>query len=712
MVQSVSNIAEKRHPFMKNMDRREFLRLGGAAAAAGAGYYAGNKLESLRRELRATPESQRTGEGYERQKKMADLASAGVVVGQFLHAVVWNGAIKETVTGTAGEVLGPKSAAKMMALEGARVALLSSLGGDYAKRGYEELHELVDGLKLVPILVGLSDASTRALHVDPDKLLGRDQFVSRLPSRPPLEQPQINHWEAHHIRLEELLTQSVADLIAVTSALAPLGTTYASSVTADRMKEGVLKTLHELTFSRQVVGVLRQDDRRYLDKEKLEERAAKETNELFNGPWGFSKLALTLTSNVQGSWGIGDPPEIFAAMRHAKTPERLIKAHAFGIVNSEIHSLEGAMLWLKKAGVELRGAHLQTFIRQQGAVLSSLTQMVTRATRSEDSTSPVSIHGAEYLRIKREAAKSALEGLSEKTVKARAGVGKVLMEIQEDPKQWVKTFLNGRASIDSLIEDAAMGSDATLPFELAGIRGDFHDPRKRAESLPTEARSAVEEAIRQVAAAAAEPSSSGARNNQESTQTPAEKHDEEFLSHGAKEVLWALLTQVPVVAPAARLASEAVPKICGIEVGKRPSALQAKKAVGAYLLSVIAMSGFADNAAAYLFGEESLGDFFKTYYGERVFEEHPQLADLVTIVPLKLAEQAGSLTKVGNGPNFAQRKWEVVIRDGSTRVETTDMTLPETLQNRFAHLANIQLFLASIAAFSKVIDDLHKEPSA
>ena len=197
----------KRHErtayFFMNMERRDFLRVGVATAAAGAGLYAGNKLESLRHSLEATPEAERVGRDYEQQKKIADLASAGVVVGQFLHSVVWNGAIKETVTGTAGEALGPKSAAKMMALEGGRIALLSSLGGDYAKRSHEEWHELVDGLKLVPILVGLSDASTRALQVDTDKLLGRDQLASKLPPRPSLEQPHLNHWEAHRLCLEE-----------------------------------------------------------------------------------------------------------------------------------------------------------------------------------------------------------------------------------------------------------------------------------------------------------------------------------------------------------------------------------------------------------------------------------------------------------------------------------------------------------------------------
>lgn len=695
---------------MENMTRRDFLRLGGAAAAAGAGYYAGSKLESLREKFREIPESNQTESQKDQQKKLADLASAGVVVGQFLHSVVWNGAIKETVTGVVGEALGPESAAKMTALEGGRIALLSSMGGEYAKRGQEELHELMDGLKLVPILVGLSDASTRALHVDPDKLLGRDQFISQLPPRPNLEQPHLSHWESHRKHLEERLTHAVADLVAVTSALAPLGTTYASSATADRMKEGVLQTLHELTFSRQVVHELRQNESRFLDKATLEAQAAKETNELFNGPWGFSKLTLTLASNVQGSWGVGDPPEIFAAMRHAKTPERLIKAHAFGIANSEAHSLEGAMLWLKKAGIEIQGSQAQIFLRKQGAVLSSLTQMVTRATRSQDSGAPVSIHGAEYLRIKCEAARNVLTETSDKAQKAKAQVGKLLLEMQEDPKEWLSALLNGKLNLSLSLEERMAGVDTAPSFGLEDIPGKFRDPRAQAESRPSAAHRAAEEATRQIMRASA-PDSSSVTEKQAAQETPAQEHDNAFLSHGAKEVLWALLTQVPVVAPAARLASEAVPKICGIKEGTRPSPAQAKEAVGAYLLSVIAMSAFADNVAAYLFGEESLKAFFKTYYGEEVFNQHPRLADLVTIAPLKLAEQAGSLTKVGNGPNFAQRKWEVVIRDGSTQTQVSDMTMPETLQNRFAQLANAQLFLASVAAFSQVIDTLN-QPSA
>lgn len=700
---------------MNRFTRREFLGVGAAAAAAGAGIAAKKHLDTSGMHSREHANDHRTphhDDPLEKEREAADIASALAVVAAFLKHVVWEGAVKESVTGTAGKSLGPSSAAQMIALEMARVIGLYHLGDEYAAMGAEAKHELYEGLKLIPVLVALSDFIKQGVDIDPDKLLRHDQLHHAIPARPSIEHPNLQHWEQHRQQLERKLLQSVADVTAVTSVLAPLGTTYASSATSDRMKKQVLELSYELAIAQQVTNDLRRDERAYLNKDQLEEEAMKTANELSRGSWGFSKLTLTLSSNIQGSWGIGDPPEIFAAMRHADKPKRLLKAHAFGIANSEAHTLEMCLLWLKKAGVTLTPSDTQTFIKQQQTVAASLLRAITRRD-SESNASPVSLHGAEYLRIKRDAAQAYV---TEKRADAHH-VSDALASLYADPSSWLKNFLSPDASQKAPEIDAALKAVDESPGNYSSISallhneppGQVQDPMMRMDAYARASIDDAKEALMHTFDGAL------SQNSQESTQSNAAtdhahsaEHSASFLSHSAQEVLWALSTQVPVVEPAAHLAAKATPRLCNIEDGKRPTAAQAKKAVATYLCAVIAMSAFADNAAAYLFGETSLEGFFTKYYGTDVFARHPILADLTTIAPLKIGEQAGSLTKVGNGPNFDQQEW-VLERDqhGNMIVVVHEMSLQATFQNRFAQLANAQLFMTSMAAFSKIIDELY-----
>lgn len=691
--------------------RRDFLRKMGVGVAAVGAEHVAKKIEALDALTGSHASEHATqARSVEHQKdhaaEKADLASAALVVAEFMRTVVWNGALKESVTGKAGEPLGPASAARMTALEAGRIALLKSLGGEYAKRGKEELHELMAGLLPVPVLVGLSDLSTQALKVNPEALLGREHVPTRPLPRPGVEQPDRAHWEAHVQRLETELTNNVADVLAVASALAPLGTTYASSATADAMKERVLKTLHELTFARKVTHELRQDPSRYLNAVALEEAAAQETNRLFNGPLGFAKLVLTLTSNVQGSWGAGDPPEMFALTRHAKTPERLLRAHVFGVANSEVHTLETTMLWLAEAGINLQASQVKAFLNKQRAVFSSLAKAIYRKKENTSDLSPIKIQMGDYFDIKRKAVQKHLQE-TKKSWENTQGI-EMLKEIHSDPMRWFENILNGKIKSETLFSgpEAVVEGTGEDPFS-SEIEGTITDPRAQAP-LYKEAVQGTEAILEQVLGGAEKSHSSQSSKEEQGKKEQTHGHSEPgVLSDTAREVLYTLLTQVPVVAPAARLASEAVPRVCGIKEGERPSAKKSKEAVAVYLMAVIAMSAFADNAAAYLFGEESLKTFFERFYGHDILKQHPRLADLVMAVPLKLAEQAGSLTKVGNGPNISQRKLEIVVKDGVPTMEAKDMDLKDTLQNGFAVLANAQLFRASMAAFSSVIDAIH-----
>ncbi len=183
------------------------------------------------------------------------------------------------------------------------------------------------------------------------------------------------------------------------------------------------------------------------------------------------------------------------------------------------------------------------------------------------------------------------------------------------------------------------------------------------------------------------------------------------LNHNAKEVLWALLTQIPSVPALVRIAKKMLPVLVGVKPGERPTPGQLKLIVAATLGLTGVMSGVADNVAAYMFCRTVLFDFYKDTFGES-FESNEKLKGEIDIIACKGAEQGGSLTKVGNGPNFSQKRL-VLVKDDSNQqgvsIDIQDMTMGETLENGFSLAANGSYVLLATAYLCSGITQLEAE---
>ncbi len=149
-----------------------------------------------------------------------------------------------------------------------------------------------------------------------------------------------------------------------------------------------------------------------------------------------------------------------------------------------------------------------------------------------------------------------------------------------------------------------------------------------------------------------------------------EHHDStHFFNHTGIEVRDALLTQLPAVGACAVLAEQSLTKAFSLSGGaERSGVAKVTAAIGAALTSEAIISSLADNVAAYKYGykvlcamvEKVYGDATKEKFGKSVLEAAPGLHDVIFAISLKLAEQAGALTKLGNGPNFSQEELVVM----------------------------------------------------
>lgn len=182
------------------------------------------------------------------------------------------------------------------------------------------------------------------------------------------------------------------------------------------------------------------------------------------------------------------------------------------------------------------------------------------------------------------------------------------------------------------------------------------------------------------------------------------EHHTSFLSHSAQEVFFALLTQIPSVPALARLAEKIIPQMVGIANGQKPTLNQLKAIIFLTLTLTALLSAFADNVAAYMFGEKILSKFFQDAYGEKIFEEQPEILDMISIAALKVAENAGNLSKIGNGPNLSQKKIAIELDKNSPqgiKLHESDLKMKETLlhKNGFSAAANI----TSIATYGTLV---------
>lgn len=182
------------------------------------------------------------------------------------------------------------------------------------------------------------------------------------------------------------------------------------------------------------------------------------------------------------------------------------------------------------------------------------------------------------------------------------------------------------------------------------------------------------------------------------------------LSHSAKEVLFALMTQIPSVPALARLATIGVPALKGIKEGDPIDSETLKEISLSTLVSSAAISAVADNVAAYMFGKSVLIQFFERKYGKEFVDSHPIILKSSAIIAKMIAEQAGALTKYGNGPNFSQEVFELAEGiDGEPVTNKRKIEFLDTHKNAFAWASNLALIGASQTIISKMINDLDSE---
>lgn len=147
-------------------------------------------------------------------------------------------------------------------------------------------------------------------------------------------------------------------------------------------------------------------------------------------------------------------------------------------------------------------------------------------------------------------------------------------------------------------------------------------------------------------------------------------HDEEtFLSESAKEVTYALGSQLPIV-PSWVVASEyLLEKTMGTEgeltreaVLNQTSALLAEGAV---------FSATADNVAAYLFVETVMESIMINYYGEEFYRSNHELQEIVWTSSAMIAMGAGANSKYGNGPNLLKHEFDKDLKKNHISLGTS-----------------------------------------
>lgn len=742
------------------------------------------------------------------------MATAGPVIEAFTKHVL----IKGSCT--------PESITDVGTKAGICLAALTALGGKPGQeRAKKEAYEIALSLVPLPVLVALSDATTSALKVNEKAMFeAAGEVAKEGKSYANIERPALSaeasEWQKHLESVNEDLQSKAVDIAAITSVLAPFGTTYTSSALANEMKTEMARILYEQSFALAVLD-RKEGEPQIIQEADIQDVATKRADELFNGPRGYSKLMVTLSANTQGAWGLGDPPEIYFALRHWNKPARLAKSHAFGLANSEISTILLNASWLETAGLSSGGLTTlttQLLAKQAKASQSLLSSLANKELRNvsfgEGSAFTASLEKAlqttdsatagqeikkilkaipkakmqfsprDYLRsklalyqkkglesklkklkvpkpdfsktgasLKSPAMLKALFTRDEKTLKALLTEAEEVL--QDETSDTMASLFEGITSAGEEQEKApesTSGAEAVAPEaslqsinmveHLKQLMAGANDPNRekrvqRARAILGIKKGDSEQRMRQVLSAAGNDTlqqavaklvslekgedaipgaDEGTKSGESVTEAVAHAkvpHEDSYLSHSAKEVLYALLTQMTAVPTMTRMAEIVIPKIVGVKGGQAPSERQLLSINAIAFLSEAAMSAFADNVAAYLFGEELNLEFFRKTFGEDVFKTNEDVEDWICILAMKVAEQAGSLSKVGNGPNFSQQKI-VFLKDPTNRqgiaINQVDMTMGESLptQNYYSSLANLLLIAVSSGIMSQKIKGVKK----
>lgn len=768
-------------------------------------------------------EAHKSPEAEQHGPSMLDMVTAGAVGANFLRHVGYNGAIR-------GIELGPRSAAEMAALAFGRAGALQVFGGEHDRElGAEEANDIVGDLYPVPVLVGLSDLTTTVLGVDAQRIFdGVEGVIERGLDYARVQRPDLGadkaEWQTYLDGVNAGLRSKASQISAVTTTLAPIGTTYAASALSNRLKEEMMRILYEQSFAMEVLARKSSEgDRLVLGHDEIHTAAAARTDKCFNGALGFSKLVLTLSANTQGSLGVGDPPEIYFAKNHPKL-RSLALGHSVGLANSLLYTILLNGMWLKSVGafsphalleyvgnlkdtlvtlyetltngalrdVSLRSGkgaakaimaalgpdaadptteigriiasipparlslQLDKYLADKIAALSAVAAKIHRyavAIDESEITDPETFGGSnlfdelmhDIFAGEVDKAKRSLHLVEHSLQSSRAGaMADMFVELADEVRDLVGEDAT-KLDLSGTDTDPKTQHVAELAQEIIDeISGVAQGPNKRDrlanamrycsqagrdgkevfEALSENGPDTLREAIRKfVEIGGREDVVPGlddhgdASTNVENVRTTVRSEQKlttlagKTLSHSAKEVLFALLTQIPSVPALRRLAEVIVPVLVGVENGDKPTPDQLKTIIWATLALEATISSSADNVAAYLFAETLLQNFFKMTFGETVLEEHPELFDWIGVITVKNAENAGNLYKLGNGPNFSQEKCEILLDESNTQgigINRVNLPLGETLphKNLFASTVNVTFIATASTLLCRKVDSL------
>ncbi|HRI36767.1 MAG TPA: hypothetical protein PK765_07060 [bacterium] len=333
-------------------------------------------------------------------RSVIDIATASMVVAAFGYFVGWRGFAK-------GQPFDLDSATGMMSAQTFRMAVLGLFGNEHDREIVkEELHEVIEGLLPVGVLVILSDVTTTSLHVHPEMIdrdvataLGHDHDNVRSNSYTYRDRPRLsedeNVWKERLRQIDQDLSKQVIDMFALTSCVAPVATTYASAACANKMADEASHMIVEREYARIILewDTDRNGPLETMRPDVILDRALDKANTLINGRSGLMKLVTTLAANAQGAALLGDPPEIYAAINHHSNPALLASLHAGGVAMSEITSLTLVYMYLRNSlgiGVDAKefvGEFLATQIRATEGLASSVGRFYSQRralSRGED----------------------------------------------------------------------------------------------------------------------------------------------------------------------------------------------------------------------------------------------------------------------------------------------------------------------------------------
>lgn len=133
--------------------------------------------------------------------------------------------------------------------------------------------------------------------------------------------------------------------------------------------------------------------------------------------------------------------------------------------------------------------------------------------------------------------------------------------------------------------------------------------------------------------------------------------DDEMLSESAKEVLFALTSQLPVVPSWVVVSEDLLERTMGAKDGEltRQAVLNQ---ISVLLGEGAAFSATADNVAAYLFVETVMEKIMIDYYGEEFYRSNHELQEIAWTSSAMIAMVAGANSKYGNGPNLLKHEYD------------------------------------------------------